>query len=96
MALTNLYNTCVSKGSTPSAQTISAIVTAVQNISTGVNLEEYGLSEEDFDTTGKVFNIYTDSSSGSYYAGGFKNAEAQKYTAIVFPETYNGKELLLS
>ena len=44
-ALTNLYNVCVDKGSTPTSQTISAIVTAVQNISAGIaglDLDDYG------------------------------------------------------
>ena len=44
-ALTSLYNACVDKGSTPTSQTISAIVTAVQNISAGIaglDLDDYG------------------------------------------------------
>ena len=51
MALTNLYNACVDKGSTPSAQTISAIVTAVQNISVGgdsiISSDDYPLENMD-------------------------------------------------
>ena len=96
MALTNLYNACVDKGSTPTSQTISAIVTAVENISTGFNLEEYGLTKDDIISTNGPFSFttYNNQSVLNGTLGSAEDTWAGKLV-IAIPDTAYGLPVIL-
>jgi hypothetical protein len=89
-ALTNLYNTCVSKGSTPSAQTISAIVTAVQNIEVGVNLDDYGISLDAIKAAGDSQLRYSLSSNKMYCYGTKNNTSFAGVVSLIIDDTKDG------
>ena len=100
-ALTSLYNACVDKGSTPTSQTISAIVTAVQNISTGVDLSDLGLSKEII-----IEMVGVDGGSGNLAYTTYNNQSVLTGTTTSFnwntsalitkiPDTYQGKPVIL-
>ena len=93
-ALTSLYNACVEKDSTPTSQTISAIVTAVENISSNP-LGDYGIEIEDIINEGDSQLQY--SMSGSQYVLQGTNTSLSQITAsmLVIPDTKNGLKLIL-
>ena len=91
--MTSLYNACVEKDSTPSSRTISAIVTAVQNISTGIDEETYNrlinMSLALFEWKTKGDTICISGINGN----GIKSGNI---TDLYVPDIYMGKNVYLN
>ena len=97
-ALTNLYNACVDKGSTPTSQTISAIVTAVRNIDTSGGLDDWGLTLEDiengFESQTQGFVAWTNSNSVSKQLASVTVSNVG-LTYLAIPDTHGGLKVML-
>ena len=101
-ALTSLYNACVEKDSTPSSRTISAIVTAVQNISVGSEdlkkFDDYQLALSDImiNTDPMSVLIYENVSSDTKILTGSNTLYKTSTPFVLIDSVHNGKKVVLN